>query len=31
MLMDLEPLDPERIRSIVDDLFLPLIRAQQAA
>jgi AcrR family transcriptional regulator len=31
MLMDLEPLEPERIKSIVDDLFLPLVRAQQAA
>lgn len=31
MLMDLEPLEPERIRAIVDDLFLPLVRAQQAA
>jgi AcrR family transcriptional regulator len=30
MLMDLEPLEPQRIRSIVDDLFLPLVRAQQA-
>jgi AcrR family transcriptional regulator len=29
MLMDLEPLEPERVRSIVDDLFLPLVRAQQ--
>ncbi|TQM37986.1 TetR/AcrR family transcriptional regulator [Pseudonocardia cypriaca] len=31
MLMDLKPLDPERIRSIVDDLFLPLVRAHHAA
>ncbi|WP_308257472.1 TetR/AcrR family transcriptional regulator [Pseudonocardia lacus] len=30
MLMDLEPLKPERIRSIVDDLFLPLVRLRQA-
>ncbi|GAA3942026.1 TetR/AcrR family transcriptional regulator [Microbacterium soli] len=27
LLMDLKPLPPERIRSIVDDLFLPLIAA----
>ena len=30
MLMDLEPLKPERIRSIVDDLFLPLVGVQPA-
>jgi len=29
MLMDLGPLEPERIRSIVDELFLPLLRAYQ--
>ena len=28
MLMDLEPLKPARIRSIVDELFLPLVRNQ---
>jgi AcrR family transcriptional regulator len=26
LLMDLEPLDPARIRSIVDEVFLPLVR-----
>lgn len=29
MLMDLKPLAPERICSIVDDLFLPLVRAHE--
>lgn len=29
MLMDLRPLEPERIRSIVDELFLPLTRTYQ--
>ncbi|MEV4708238.1 TetR/AcrR family transcriptional regulator [Actinoplanes sp. NPDC049316] len=28
LLMDLEPPDPARLRSIVDDLFLPLVRKQ---
>ncbi|NVI86682.1 TetR/AcrR family transcriptional regulator [Actinomadura sp. BRA 177] len=28
LLMDLEPLQPARIRSIVDDLFLPLVRSR---
>jgi hypothetical protein len=31
MLMDHKPLDPARIRSIVDDLFIPLVKAHQAA
>jgi hypothetical protein len=26
LLMDLEPLEPARIRSIVDEIFLPLVR-----
>ncbi|MCA1221900.1 TetR/AcrR family transcriptional regulator [Streptomyces sp. 8L] len=30
MLMDLEPLRPARVRSIVDELFLPLVRDHQA-
>ncbi len=30
MLMDLKPLEPERIQSIVDDLFVPLLRGYQA-
>jgi AcrR family transcriptional regulator len=30
MLMDLKPPQPERIQSIVDDLFVPLVRAHQA-
>ncbi len=30
LLMDLEPLKPTRIRSIVDDLFLPLVRHHQS-
>jgi AcrR family transcriptional regulator len=30
MLMDLEPPTPARIQSIVDELFLPLVRAYQA-
>jgi hypothetical protein len=30
MLMDLKPPEPERIQSIVDDLFVPLVRACQA-
>ncbi|MBP0459013.1 TetR/AcrR family transcriptional regulator [Streptomyces montanisoli] len=29
MLMDLGPLDPERIRTIVDELFLPLVRGHR--
>jgi AcrR family transcriptional regulator len=29
LLMDLEPLKPARIRSIVDDLFMPLIRLNE--
>lgn len=29
LLMDLEPLKPARIESIVDDLFLPLVQAHQ--
>jgi hypothetical protein len=29
LLMDLEPLAPQRVRSIVDDLFLPLVLARQ--
>jgi AcrR family transcriptional regulator len=29
LLMDLEPLKPARIRSIVDELFLPLVRNQR--
>jgi AcrR family transcriptional regulator len=31
MLMDHKPLDAARIRSIVDDLFIPLVNARQAA
>ena len=31
LLMTLRPLSPERIRSIVDDLFLPLVAAHMAA
>jgi hypothetical protein len=27
LLMDLEPPKPARVRSIVDDLFLPLVRS----
>jgi AcrR family transcriptional regulator len=30
MLLDLKPLEPARVRSIVDDLFLPLVRLHQA-
>ncbi|MCO5988987.1 TetR/AcrR family transcriptional regulator [Actinoallomurus spadix] len=30
MLMDLKPLEPARIQSIVDELFLPLLRSHQA-
>ncbi|WP_020646348.1 hypothetical protein [Amycolatopsis balhimycina] len=29
LLMDLEPLKPARIESIVDELFLPLVRNHQ--
>jgi hypothetical protein len=29
LLMDLEPLKPARIESIVDDLFLPLVQAHR--
>jgi AcrR family transcriptional regulator len=29
LLMNLEPVDPARIQSIVDDLFLPLVQAHQ--
>jgi AcrR family transcriptional regulator len=31
LLMDLKPLKPERILSIVDELFLPLVRVAQAS
>jgi hypothetical protein len=31
LLMDLEPPKPARIRSIVDDLFLPLVRLRDPA
>jgi len=31
LLMDLEPLRPARIRSIVDEIFLPLVRRQDGA
>jgi hypothetical protein len=31
LLMTLRPLSPERIKSIVDDLFLPLVAANMAA
>jgi AcrR family transcriptional regulator len=31
LLMDLEPLDAERIHSIVDELFLPLVRAHRTS
>ena len=30
LLMTLRPVTPERIRSIVDDLFLPLVKADRA-
>ncbi|HEY9524165.1 MAG TPA: hypothetical protein VIR33_13065 [Thermopolyspora sp.] len=30
MLMDLKPLKPTRIQSIVDELFLPLVQSHQA-
>lgn len=30
MLMDLKPLEPARVRSIVDELFLPLVRHHRA-
>jgi hypothetical protein len=31
LLVDLEPLEPQRIQSIVDDLFLPLVSAHRSA
>lgn len=31
LLMGLKPLDPERIRSIVDEIFLPLLRAHTSS